>query len=127
MDRLRNQSGGIREVDEPCMRTELLHDSCLLDSDGNCTQCHRDSAWSSRLLTRITMDDRSSFVMRSCLDSANSNTIHNKGSTIDGILKRGSFPHAKTTTFAGNNGPAKLGHNADPVTVRIKKNQLLRT
>src|ERR1700692_2653059 len=125
-DRLRNQPGGICEIDQPCAWTQSLYRSRLLDSDRNRAQRHRASARSSGLLPGITMLDCSPLVMRARFDAAHSNAVHHECSAIDRIFKRGSHANAEITTLAGNNGPAQLGHDTDAVAVGIKEDQLLR-
>ena len=62
--RLRNQSGGICEIDEPCLGCKSLHDAGMRQGYGNRSQGHGHAARTGCFLTCQAFLDGNSFVSR---------------------------------------------------------------
>ena len=75
---LSNESGGIREVDEPSLGCKPLHHSCMFQGHRNGAQGHRNAPGPGGFLTCKAFLDGNTFVSRASRHATNAQTAEHK-------------------------------------------------
>src|ERR1700675_4299764 len=84
IERLRYQPGGIRKINEPCLRRESLDYARMCQCNWYGAQRHSDAARPRGFLARKTIFDRRALVSRPRGHTSNAHAAQDKGAALHG-------------------------------------------
>ena len=98
-DGLGDQARGVREVDNPAVGAQSFDETGMLQGHGDGAKCHGRTRRTGCFLSGIAVFDRRQFVCSSCSNATDTDAVHHKIRTFDGVLDRGCFAHAQLALF----------------------------
>ena len=121
--RLRNQSGGICEIDKPCLGCESLHDAGMRQGYRKCSQGHRHAAGTGCFLTCQALLDGNSFVSRPSRHASNAQATKHKIAVLDRVFHGICCCQAQTHAQVLRDFPSQGSHKLRPARVNVEQLQ----